>query len=233
MSLLAGAEDRELVAGAVPDGLTIAFGDHRTAGGYGMLVRFTDATTAADVAKQADELTVATSGEGLWRRAPWPAADELFSVPAAVDGAAVLVVHGDEGRRVEHAAKLAAHGLSTSNAPRLRRADLMNASTVIFLDEGSFPALAPAACAAARLVIVQRPEPLFGLQDGVDCFVADDDRSVVIAQTAGQAPRAFDALRSLARLAVRSQRASAVYERLALDLSLGVGRERRGQRPGA
>lgn len=226
MSLLAGPEDRELVDGTVPDGLTVAFGDHPAAGD-GALVRF------ADAPGEGAELRVAPSGAGLWRRAPWPAGDALFEAPAPVDGAAVLVVHGDEGRRVEHAAKLTAHGLTPSHAPRLRRADLERVATVIFLDDDrGFPALAPAACAAARLVIVQRPEPLFGLQDGVDCFVADDDRSVVLAQTAGHAPQAFEVMRSLARLAVRAQRASALYERLALDLSLAVGRDRGGQRPG-
>ena len=95
----------------------------------------------------------------------------------------------------------------------------MRAATVIFLDDGGFPALAPAACAAGRLVILQRPEPLFGWQDGVDCFVADDDRAVVIAQTAARAPQAFDAVRSMSRLTARPHRASEVYERLALDLS--------------
>ena len=227
MSLLAGPEDRALVDGTVPAGLTVAFGDEPAAAGNGALVRF------ADAPGQGPELRVAPSGAGLWRRAPWPAADVLFDLPAPLDGAAVLVVHGDEGRRVKHAAKLSAHGLTPSHAPRLRRVDLESVATVIFLDDDrGFPALAPAACAAARLVIVQRPEPLFGLQDGVDCFVADDDRSVVLAQTAGRSPRAFDVMRSLARLAVRSQCASGVYERLALDLSLAVGRERGDQRPG-
>ncbi len=82
-------------------------------------------------------------------------------------------------------------------------------------------------------MIVQLPAPLFGLQDGVDCLVADDDRSVVLAQIAGQAPRAFDAVRAMARLSARAQRASDVYARLAHDLALGVGRERAGQRRSA
>jgi hypothetical protein len=226
MSLLAGSEDRELVDGAVPPGLIVAFGDEPATGADDVVVRFTDGSS------QADGLIVATRGEGLWRRAPWPAADELFTLapPAPADGASVLVVHADEGRRAQLGEKLAAHGLSPSHAPRLRRADLVRAATVIFLDDGGFPALAPAACAAGRLVVVQHPEPLFGCQDGVDCFVADDDRSVVVAQIAGRAPQAFDAVRAMARLAARSQRASDVYARLALDLSLGIGRERGGQR---
>ena len=192
-----------------------------------MLVRYAGGTG------QSGELTVATRGEGLWRRAPWPAADALFNVAAPADGASVLVVHADEARRALLGEKLAAHGLSPSHAPRLRLADLVRAATVIFLDDGGFPALAPAACAAGRMVIVQRRRPLFGWQDGVDCFVADDDRAVVIAQTAGRAPQAFEVVRAMSRLAARPHRASEVYERLAFDLSLGIGRDRAGQRPSA
>jgi hypothetical protein len=229
MSLLAGSEDRELVDGAVPPGLTAAFGDHPVTDAGDVLVRF------ADGSGQAGELTVATRGDGLWRRAPWPAADALFAVPdpTRADAACVLVVHADEARRAPLVEKLAAHGLSPSHAPRLRLADLLRAATVVFLDDGGFPPLAPAACAAGRLVIVQHPGPLFGWQDGVDCFVADDDRCVVIAQTVGRAPQAFDAVRAMARLAARPHRASEVYERLAFDLSAGVGRDRAGQRQSA
>jgi hypothetical protein len=223
VTLLACPEDRELVDAAVPEGLSVAFADHAAQAGERPLVRFSEGS------QDPGELTVATHGEGLWRRAPWPAADALFTAPPPADGAAVLVVHPDGARSREVGEKLAAHGLSPSLADRLRRADLLRAAAVVFLDDGAFPALAPAACAAARLVIVQRPGPLFGLQDGVDCFVADDDRSVVIAQLAGRAPHAFEAVRAMARVAAAYHRASAVYERLALDLSLDVGRDRGGR----
>jgi hypothetical protein len=224
MTLLAASEDRPLVAGAVPEGLTVAFGDAAAPDGGQHVVRF------APRPREPDELTVATHGERLWRRAPWPAADALFVAPAPADSGAVLVVHPDEPRRREVGDKLTAHGLSPTLADRLRLAELLSAAVVVFLDDDSFPALAPAVCAAARVVIVQRPAPLFGLQDGVDCFVADDDRAVLLAQAAARAPQAFAAVGAMARLAAGAHRASAVYERFALDLSLGVGRDPR--RPG-
>jgi hypothetical protein len=227
MSFHAEREDLELVEGAVPTGLAVAFGEH-PAGGGEALVRF-----AVRGRGDEDEPVAAPAGERLWRRSPWPAADDLFTLGLPADGSAVLVVHPDEQRRSAHAAKLAAHGLTPAHAPRLRRADLEAAATVIFLDDGGFPPLAPAACAATRLVILQIPAPLFGLQDGVDCIVADDDRSVVLAQIAGRAPRAFDAVRAMARLSARAHRASDVYERLAHDLALGIGRGRDGQRRSA
>jgi len=224
VTLHAAADDRALVDGAVPDGLTVAFGDEPA----DAHVRFAEGGAAHSGAP-----TIAPHGDGLWRRAPWPAAEALFDLAAPADGAAALVVHPDEARRGEVCAKLAAHGLSPTHAPRVRAADLTRAAIVAFLDDGGFPALAPAACAAGRLVIVQRAAPLFGWQDGVDCFVADDDRAVVLAQTAARAPRAFDVVRAMARLTARAHRASAVYERLGLDLSLGVGRGRADQRRSA
>jgi hypothetical protein len=227
MTLFAAAEDRELVDGPVPDGLTVAFGEE-PAEAEGAVVRF-----AAGGAEHAGELTIAPQGAGLWRRAPWPAADALFDLAAPADGPAALVVDPDAARGAALCERLAAHGLSPTDAPRLRLADLTRAAIVVFADDGGFPALAPAACAAGRLVIVRRPAPLFGWQDGVDCFVADGDRAVVLAQTAARAPRAFDIVRAMARLTARAHRASADYERLALDLSLGLGRGRADQRRSA
>jgi hypothetical protein len=224
MTLLAQGEDRDLVEGLVPEGLTVAFGFDPAPDATAPIVRF------ASAAREPDELIVATRGDGLWRRAPWPAADALFAAPAPSDRAAIHVVHPDERRRHEVGAKLAAHGLSPTLADRLRRAALLSAAVVVFLDDGGFPALTPAACAAARLVILQRPTPLFGLQDGVECFVADDDGAVLVAQAAARAPQAFEAVGAMARLSAERHRASAVYERFALDLSLGIGPDPR--RPG-
>jgi hypothetical protein len=224
MTLLAQDEDQALVDGAVPEGLTVVFGDVAPAGEAGPVVRF------GPQAHEPDELLVGLHGERLWRRAPWPAADALFAAPAPSDGAAVHVVHPDERRRHEVGAKLAAHGLNPTHGDRLRRAALLSAAVVVFLDDGGFPALTPAACAAARLVILQRPTPLFGLQDGVDCFIADDDAAVLVAQAAARAPQAFEAVGAMARISAERHRASAVYERFALDLSLGIGPDPR--RPG-
>jgi hypothetical protein len=220
MSLLASERDRELVEGTVPEGLTVAFAAYDAGDAETPVVRF--GAERRDPA----ELLVATRGEGLWRRAPWPAADALYDAPAPADAGVVLVVHADGERRAEVGGKLEAHGLRPLPAPRLRRDDLLAAAGVVFLDDGGFPAPAFAACAAGRLVIVQCAAPLFGLQDGVDCFVADDDRAVVFAQMAARAPHAFAAVRAMGRLAAMAHRASDVYERLALDVELGVGRPR-------
>jgi hypothetical protein len=66
--------------------------------------------------------------------------------------------------------------------------------------------------------------PLFGWQDGVDCLVGGRTADLVrLAVAAAARPRAFDALRAMARITARSYRASDVYARFALDLSLGVG----------
>jgi hypothetical protein len=221
MTLLAHDEDRALVDGAVPEQLTVAFGDVTAPVGAEPIVRFASRGAAPG------ELLVAPRGEGLWRRAPWPAADALFAAPAPRDGAAVLVIHPDEARRRDMGGKLAAHDLTPTLADRAHVNELLSAAVVIFLDDGGFPALAPSACAAARVVVVQRPAPLFGLQDGVDCFVADDDRAVLLAQAAARAPEAFAAIGAMARVAASVHRASAVYERLGLDLSLGLGRDPR------
>jgi hypothetical protein len=177
------------------------------------LVRFAEGGTA-----HPDAPTIAPHGDGLWRRAPWPAGDALFELTAPADGAVALVVGPDAARRAQLREQLAAHGVSAADAQRLRMGDLTAAAIVVFLDDGGFPSLAPAACAAGRLVIVQHPAPLFGWQDGVDCFVAEDDRAVVLAQTVARTPRAYDSMRAMGRLTARAHRASDVYARLALDL---------------
>jgi hypothetical protein len=220
MTLLASERDRELVDGAVPAGLTVAFGAYDAGEASEPVVRF------GAERREPSDLLIATRGDGLWRRAPWPAADALYDAPAPADPAAVLVVHPDGERRAEVGGKLEAHGLRPLPAPRLRHDDLLSVASVVFLDDGGFPEQAFAACAAGRLAIVQGRGPLFGLQDGVDCFVADDDRAVVFAQMAARAPQAFAAVGALGRLAAAAHRASDVYERLALDVELGVGRPR-------
>ena len=77
----------ELAAGEVPDGLRIVFGDNAV---DGPVVRF------ASRRRHPDDLLVAPDGDGLWRRAPWPAADTLFELSPPVDAAPVLMV-GDDG----------------------------------------------------------------------------------------------------------------------------------------
>lgn len=215
MTLAASAGDRRLVAGAVPDGFTVAFA-REPAGGAA--VRFADARVVSS------DLLVAPAGERLWRRSPWPAADDLFSLPLPGAEATTLVVEPVASRRDEAAAMLQERGVDVAVTARLSRAELERAATVVFLDDAAFPALAPAVSAAGRLPILPGVEPLFGWQDGIDCLVGPDlARLAELAVLAGRRPRAFDPVREMGRLTARPYRASDLYSRLALDVSLGVG----------
>jgi hypothetical protein len=224
VTLLAGQADHALVEGPTPDDLVVAFGDRPAEGGR--VVRF------AERRENRRDLLIAVRGADVWRRSPWPAADALFGMAPAPDGAPVLVVHADRERRAEIADALRAHELPTLEADRLAVSELEAAGTVLFLDDEAFPAVAFAACAAGRVVILPNMEPLFGLQEGIDCLVARGDGEVVaLVQAVLASPRAFDAVRAMARLAAAPHRASEVYARLALDVSLGVGVDRARRPP--
>ena len=215
MTLAASADDRLLVAGAVPDGLTVAFAREPA---DGAAVRFGDALVGPS------DLLVAPAGERVWRRSPWPAADDLFSLPLPGAGATTLVVEPVASHRDEAAAMLRDRGVDVAVAERLSRAELERAATVVFLDDTAFPPLVPAVAAAGRLLILPAVEPLFGWQDGIDCLVGPDlARLAELAALAGRRPRAFDPIRAMGRLTARPYRASGLYSRLALDVSLGVG----------
>jgi hypothetical protein len=212
VTLVASADDRPLVDGVVPEGFGVAFGAEPA---DGATVRF-----AAERVRPG-ELLVAPGGDGLWRRSPWPARDALFELAAPEPSAPVLVV----GARSEEALDaLRALDVAAVGADRLRWHELERAGTVVFVEAGGFPPLVPAAAAAGRLVVLLDAEPLFGWQDGVDCMVATDAAKLARGVAAAvRRPRAFDALRAMARLAARPYRASDLYARLALDVSLGVG----------
>jgi hypothetical protein len=215
VTLVASAEDRPLVEGAVPDGFSVAFADEPA---DAATVRFAATRVAAG------ELLVAPDGADLWRRSPWPAADALFAMAPAAPDAPTLVVSPRRARRDEAVGALLELDVKALGADRLRRPDLEGAGAVVFLEEAGFPVLLPAVAAAGRLAVLPATDPLFGWQDGIDCLVATDLSSLarVVAAAAGR-PRAFDPLRAMARLAARPYRASALYARLALDVSLGVG----------
>jgi hypothetical protein len=215
VTLVAAAEDRPLVEGVVPDGFSVAFGAEPA---DGATVRFAATRVAAG------ELLVAPDGTDLWRRSPWPAADALFTMAPPAADAPTLVVSARRARRDEAVAALRAVEVTAVGANRLRWSDIEGAGTVVFLEDEGFPALLPTAAAAGRLAVLGEADPLFGWQDGVDCLVATDLSNLarVVAATVRR-PRAFDPLRAMARLAARPYRASSLYARLALDVSLGVG----------
>ena len=213
--LVASAEDRPLVEGVVPEGLTIAFG---AAAAEGATIRFGARRLGGG------ERLIAPAGDGLWRRAPWPAADLLFDLALPAPDAPALVVDADAARRAEVGRLLEEHGVAVRLADRLRRGDLEAAGTVVYPSEDGFPETLPAVAAAGRVAVLRAATPAFGWQDGIDCLVAlDANELVVLAQAASLRPLAFDALRRMARLTARASRASDVYARLAFDISAGVG----------
>jgi hypothetical protein len=213
--LVASGDDRPLVEGSLPGGLTVAFGDEPA---EDAAIRFGARRLGGG------ERLIAPAGDGLWRRAPWPAADSLFDLALPAPDAPALVVDDDAARRTEVGRLLEEHGVVARTADRLRLADLGVVGTVVYPSENRFPETLPAVAAAGRLAVLRAATPAFGWQDGIDCLVAlDANELVVLAQAASLRPPAFDALRRMARLTARDSRASDVYARLAFDISAGVG----------
>ena len=170
--------------------------------------------------------TIAQAGEGLWRRAPWPANDGLWSMPPP--GGGLLLVGPATERRAVVAGKLRDRGLTPFEADRLRRDDLERSGVVILLGSGPeprlteerepLPALAMAVLAAGRVLVVERSEPEFGLIDGITHFAFDaDDEAAEIADAAATFPEAFESVRAMGRLAAAPHRASVAYGRLVAD----------------
>jgi hypothetical protein len=186
---------------------------------------------------------VAPSGDRLWSRAPLPVRDELFDLPPAAAGAAVLVVTTDELRNAPLLEKLAARGLPLRTAPRLTADGLASAGTVAFPPsvraggpvwerEDALPAAAIAVLAARRFLIAPRAGVTFGLQPGVDHLAASTDEEVVqYADAVGTFPESFALQVALGRIAAERQRASVVYGRLVVDLVAGSTAARRSAAP--
>jgi hypothetical protein len=173
---------------------------------------------------------IATSGEGLWSRAPWPAHDELFASPRMREPLAVLY-GGDDERRAGLAEKLAARRLPAVAAGRLTREAVADAWAVALLGPAdaatpeapsaatSMPAEAPAVLAARRVLRAPRGAVTFGLLPGTDhlAFGTDDD-VVQDLDAVLTFPRPFDPFRTLGAVAAERHRASVVYARLAAEL---------------
>jgi hypothetical protein len=173
---------------------------------------------------------IATYGEGLWRRAPWPVHDDLFDSPRPREPLAVL--HGgDEARTAAVSDKLAARGLAAVAAGRLTREAIEDAWAVALLGPAdaatpeapsaalAMPAEAPAVLAARRVLVAPRCGVSFGLLPGSDhlAFGTDDD-VVQYLDAVLTFPRSFDPFRALGALAAERHRASVVYARLAAEL---------------
>lgn len=159
---------------------------------------------------------IATGGEHLWARAPWPVRDELFDLPAP-SGAGVLVVEADEDARGAALTELRGRGLEAESAERLTAAALERAAVVLHgvRPARPLPGDAFAVLAAGRLLI-GRGEPAFGLHAGIDHLSAEGfGPAADLAQAALADAPAFAAIARFARLAARPHRASLVYARLA------------------
>jgi hypothetical protein len=217
LSVVASSEDASLAGHTGGgDGPVIALGD--AAGGESMpAVRWLDRRpTGADPPA---ERLMGPAGDGLWRVAPWPAADALFELDAAV-GDRSLVVGADAGAVAERGA---ARGVPVELVERLDAGRLSEVACVVLADSpgGALPAQAFAVLAARRLLIVPRLQTTFGLEDGLDHVeFADPDEAVTLVEAYRRAPEAFARVTAWGRVKAEAQRASVVYGRLAEDIRL-------------
>ena len=221
IELVADAADAELAGapGASGDGPLVALGD-ASGDGSRPLVRWLDRPARPDDGES--ELVIAPAGEGLWRRAPWPAADALFDLPPA-PATAALLVGAERGLREAVAERAAERGLALQQADRLDASALAGAACVVMAESpgGALAARAFAVLAAGRLLITPRLETTFGLEDGLDHLeFAGPDEAVHAVRAFGADPETFGRVVSWGRLKAEPQRASVVYARLVQDLRL-------------
>ena len=166
--------------------------------------------------------TIAQAGSGAWRRAPWPARDDLFALPPAPAGGALVVSESDE-RRELLVRLISERGLAAAAAPRLTLDRLRQTAVVVFPTAPGepLPAAGPAVLAARRLLVTGPCDPSFGLIPDVDWFRAQDRGDLAqYVDTMLRHPQAFRTARALGARAAERHRASTVYERLAVDLEL-------------
>ena len=164
---------------------------------------------------------IATSGDDLWRLAPWPAADELFewTVPA---GRILVVGERDAVPTVE---LLRSAGAEMECVKVLGPRELEAAAVVVFPGSvgDALPAEAPAVLAAGRILVTTPRSPSFGLRPGIDHCVGPGARDLAdLALSAVHHPSAFRSMRVFGRLAAERHRASLVLADLATDLKLGL-----------
>ena len=176
LAVVADPEDASLAGLAAPDGSAgapaspapvVALGSAEVAGS-GVAVRWLDGVPEGG--RPDGERLIAPAGEGLWRTAPWPAADALFELEPAAEGDAI-VVGADPAARDAVAERAAARGVAVEPVERLDAGRLAGAACVVFADApghaltastrlatapptGALPARAFAVLAARRFLIV-------------------------------------------------------------------------------
>lgn len=216
------------------DAAVIALGA-AAAGGPTPAVRWLDREPGE--ADPPGERLIAPAGGGLWRCAPWPAADALFTLAPPTGDRCLLVgspireldrsrppAAGAEPTGEETVAERAlARGVEVDSVDRLDAELLAGAACVILADSpgGALPARAFAVLAAGRLLVTPRLETTFGLEDGLDHleFGGPDD-AVTLVEAYRRVPGAFARIAAWGRLKAGPQRASVAYARLAADLRL-------------
>jgi hypothetical protein len=223
-----------VVAGPGPAGLACPPG--APSGGAGPVVTIGDAEPneprgawvrwlAAPAPPREGALDVAPAGEGLWRRAPWPAADDLFDLAPAPPDAPVVVAGGEATRRGELAYALGTRDLPVIEAERLDRQALESAAAVLLFPapgaEDALPAEAPAVLAARRLLITPAAAVTFGFLPGIDHlqFTLFWEAVEQLA-AAREEPAALEPMRTWGAHAARRHLASRVLADLEADLRL-------------
>ena len=175
---------------------------------------------------------IATAGDGLWSRAPWPVRDDLFELEPPDPDAGLLVVTDDEERDATLLEKLAGRGIATRTASELSGEALAAAAAVTFppppdrdgeyvpgARQEAVPAAVFAALAARRALVAPRAAVTFGLHAGADHLAASTDDDVVQwADALLASPELLAPQLALGRIAAERQRASVVYGRLLAEL---------------
>ena len=191
---------------------------------------------AAGGAPPSGRRVIATAGDGLWSRAPWPVRDDLFELDPPDPDGALLVVTSHEDLHAGLIEKLTGRGLRVHTALELTAAGLAEAAMVAFppvwdgdplpgARQEAVPAAVFAPLAARRPVIAPRAQLTFGLLPGVDHLAASTDDDVVqYADALESFPEAFAPQVALGRVAAERQRASTLYGRLVEELATAAPR---------
>ena len=175
----------------------------------------------------AGALDIAPAGDGLWRRAPWPAADDLFDLAPPAAGAPVVVAGGGATRRGELEYAVGRADVPVEVCERLTREALERAGAVLLLPapgaERVIPAEAMSVLAARRLLVTPAAEITFGLLPGIDHleFRLFNEAAHLLAE-ARRHPAALEPMRVWGAHAAGRHRTSEAIARLEADLAVLV-----------
>ena len=165
---------------------------------------------------------IAPSGDGLWRRAPWPVADTLFDLDPPTREHA-LVIGGEPAKEV--AGMLEAHGVAVTRAARLTAGELESASVVVLAGgpDEVLPGEAPAVLAAGRVLATSPRSVLFGFRPGIDHCCGETPAALAnLTESVLRYWDAFESMRAHGRITAARHRSSLVLRDLATDLELGL-----------